>query len=124
MDVNGEGIFGSRPWKIYGEGPSTKAEIKSGGFNEDKRGDFTAEDVRFTTKGKNLYAFVQGWPKHEAVVKALGTESDQQPGRIAQVSLLGAQGPVKWTQTAEALKVQLPEEKISTIGLALKVEFA
>lgn len=124
MDVNGEGIFGSRPWKIYGEGPSTAVQIKAGNFNEDKRGDFTAEDVRFTTRGKTLYAFVQGWPQHEAIVKALGAESEQQPGRIAKVSLLGARGEVKWQQTAEALRVRVPEEKISEIGVTLKVEFA
>jgi alpha-L-fucosidase len=61
MEVNSEGIYSSRPWKIYGEGPSTQVVIKTGGFNEDKRGDFAAEDVRFTTKGSTLYAFVQGW---------------------------------------------------------------
>ena len=124
MDTNSEGIYGSRPWKIYGEGPSTKAEIKSGGFNEDKRSDFTAEDVRFTTKGTTLYAFVQGWPGKEAQVKSLGLDSATEPGKIQHVSLLGAKGEVKWTQESGALRVQMPEEKISDIGITLKVELA
>jgi alpha-L-fucosidase len=122
MDTNSEGIYSSRPWKIYGEGPSTKTEIKAGNFNEDKRGDFTAEDVRFTTKGSTVYAFVQGLPEREAVVKALGADSQQQPGRIQNVSILGAKGSVKWTQESGALKVQMPTEKISPIGITLKVE--
>jgi len=124
MDVNGEGIFASRPWKIYGEGPSTEIKLKSEGFNEDKRGDFTAQDVRFTTKGTTLYAFVQGVPHREAIVKALGYDSDQRPGKIQHVSLLGARNAVKWTQEAGALRVTLPEEKLSEIGITLKVEFA
>jgi len=122
MDTNSEGIYSSRPWKIYGEGPSTRAEIKAGNFNEDKRGDFIAEDVRFTTKGNAIYAFVQGVPEREAVVKALGADSPQQPGRIRNVTMLGAKGSVKWTQDAGALRVQMPEEKISPIGIVLKVE--
>jgi len=124
MEINSEGIYASRPWKIYGEGPSTQVAIKAGGFNEDKRGDFTAEDVRFTTKGSTLYAFVQGWPGKEAAVKALGSDSPQQPGKIQHVSVLGYKGSVKWSQESGALKVQMPEEKISDIGITLKVELA
>ena len=129
MNVNSEGIYGSRPWKIYGEGPSTDVTlIKTGNFNEDKRPDFTVEDVRFTTKGSTLYAFVQGWPGKEAHgnihIKALGIDSVQEPGKIQHVTLLGAKGQVKWTQEAASLKVHLPEEQISSIGIALKIEFA
>jgi alpha-L-fucosidase len=124
MAVNSEGIYATRPWKIYGEGPSTKVAIKAGGFNEDKRGDFTAEDVRFTTKGSTLYAFVLGWPEKEAVVRALAANSPQNPGRIHHVKLLGHNGPVKWRQDAEGLKVEMPAEKLSEIGITLKVELA
>ena len=65
MAVNSEGIYGTRPWKIYGEGPSTQAKIETGNFNEDKQKDLTAEDIRFTTKGSTLYAFVMGWPERK-----------------------------------------------------------
>jgi alpha-L-fucosidase len=124
MDVNSEGIYSTRPWKLYGEGPSTQVAIKAGNFNEDKRQDFTAEDVRFTTKGNTLYAFVQGWPKDEAVVKALGLASAQQPGKIQKVEVLGYKGNVTWEQEDAALKVQMPAEKLSDIGLTLKVQLA
>ena len=124
MEVNSEGIYSSRPWKIYGEGPSTEVAIKAGNFNEDKRHDFTAEDVRFTTKGNTLYAFVQGCPKDEAVVKALGLASPQQPGKIQKVEVLGYNGNVTWKQEDAALKVQMPAEKLSDIGLTLKVQLS
>jgi alpha-L-fucosidase len=124
MSVNGEGIYATRPWKIYGEGPSTKVELKSEGFNEDKRKDFTAEDVRFTAKGSTLYAFVMGWPEREAVVQALGANSPQNPGKIQRVQLLGYDGQLNWKQTDDALRVQMPAEKISAIAIALKIELA
>jgi len=124
MAVNSEGIYGSRPWKIYGEGPAAEVKIKAGNFNEDKRADFTAEDVRFTTKGSTLYAFVQGVPHHQAEVKALGLNSEQQPGKIGRVTMLGAKGPVEWRQDGDALKVQMPQEPVNEVGFALKVEFA
>jgi alpha-L-fucosidase len=111
MAVNSEGIYATRPWKIYGEGPSTKVKIKTGNFNEDKQKDLTAEDVRFTTKGSTLYAFVMGWPEKEAVVKALGLASPQLPARSSKVELLGYKGELKWKQDEAALKVRCPRRR-------------
>ncbi len=124
MDVNSEGIYATRPWKIYGEGPSTKVEIKAGNFNEDKQKDFTAEDVRFTTKGSTLYAFVMGWPQDAAVVQALGLASPQAPGKIQKVELLGYKGELKWKQDEASLRVAMPAEKFSDVAITLKVELA
>jgi alpha-L-fucosidase len=124
MQTNSEGIYFSRPWKIYGEGPSTRIDIKAGNFNEDKRSDFTAEDVRFTTKGSTIYAFVQGWPQKEASVEALGLASPQAPGKILNVKMLGYKGKLDWKQEDAALKVTMPAEKISDIGITLKVATA
>jgi alpha-L-fucosidase len=124
MTVNSEGIYSSRPWKIYGEGPSTKAKIETGNFNEDKQKDLTAEDVRFTVKNSTLYAFVMGRPEKQAVVQALGLASPQQPGTIRNVELLGYNGELKWKQNEAALTVAMPPETISAIGITLKVELA
>jgi alpha-L-fucosidase len=121
MTVNSEGIYSSRPWKLYGEGPSTKVAIESGNFNEDKTKDFTAEDVRFTAKDSTLYAFIMGWPGKAAVVNALGLASPQAPGKIHSVELLGYKGDLKWKQDESALSVEMPAEKISDIGITLKV---
>jgi alpha-L-fucosidase len=99
-------------------------KIVTGNFNEDKQSDLTAEDVRFTTKGSTLYAFVMGWPEKEALVKALGLASSQKPGKILKVELLGNKGDLDWKQDDAALKVQMPAEKISDIGITLKVELA
>ncbi|MDR3727237.1 MAG: alpha-L-fucosidase [Terracidiphilus sp.] len=124
MAVNSEGIYASRPWKIYGDGPSTKVKVQPGNFNEDKQKDLTAEDVRFTTKNSTLYAFVMGWPEKQAVLPALGLASAQLPGKIRKVELLGFKGELKWSQDEACLKVDMPAEKISDIGITLKMELA
>jgi alpha-L-fucosidase len=124
MQVNSEGIYATRPWKIYGEGPSTRVKIETGNFNEDKQKDLGAEDVRFTAKGSTLYAFVMGWPEKEAVVQALGLASPQAPGKILKVELLGSKGDVNWKQDESCLRVEMPAEKISNIGITLKVQLA
>ena len=124
MAVNSEGIYGSRPWTSYGEGPSTKVKIEGGSFNEDKRAGFTSEDVRFTTKGNALYAFVMGWPEKEAVVTSLGYGSAQNSGRIGSVKLVGHKGQVKWKQDESGLKVEMPAEKASGLGFSLKIDWA
>jgi alpha-L-fucosidase len=124
MAVNSEGIYSSRPWKIYGEGPSTKIKTDSGNFNEDKQKDLTAEDIRFTTKNSAVYAFVMGWPDQAVVVNALGLASPQNPGTIRNVELLGYKGLLKWKQDVAGLRVEMPLEKISDVGITLKAELA
>ena len=124
MQINSEGIYSTRPWKIYGEGPSTKVKIETGNFNEDDTKDLTTEDVRFTRKGDTVYAFVMGWPAQEAKVAALGIESPQQPGKILKVELLGHKGQLNWKQDNDALRVEMPAEKLSDIGITLKVSLA
>jgi alpha-L-fucosidase len=120
MAVNSEGIYSTRPWKIFGDGPALGDKGK-GRFNEQGRKALTAADVRFTTKGRAIYAFVMGWPEKEAVVKPLGTASAQAPGKVANVELLGHKGKVQWKQEAGGLKVQLPAEKPSDHAVTLKV---
>ncbi len=116
MAVNSEGIHGTRPWKVFGEGPGTELKAKAA-FNEDGRKDLTAEDVRFTTKGSTLYAFVMGWPQGEAVVRSV-----TQP--VESVELLGHTGPMRWTQGAAGLRVPMPPVQPSNHAVTLKITFS
>jgi alpha-L-fucosidase len=122
MAVNSEAIHGTRPWKIFGTGPST--QVSAGPMNERNRKPLTADDVRFTAKGKSLYAFVMGWPEKEAVLTPLGLSSPQAPGKIVNVELLGHQGRVPWQQDASGLRVQMPVEKPCDYAIALKATLA
>jgi alpha-L-fucosidase len=117
-----EGIYASKPWKIYGEGPSTKV-VAGGGFNEGKKPDLGDDDIRYTTKGPTLYAFVQGWPGTTMLLPALGTASAQSPAKVQAVALLGGASSLKFTQSPEGLRITLPEQRpaASDIGITLKV---
>jgi alpha-L-fucosidase len=117
--VNSEGIYGTRPWKTSGNLPAPADQQQ--GFNERNRKDLTANDVRFTTKGGTLYAFVMGWPEREAVVPTLALGGKLGVGKIRNVELLGHKGKVKFTQDETALKVELPGQKPSDYAIALKV---
>jgi alpha-L-fucosidase len=123
MEVNGEGIYGTRPWKIYGEGPATLQKVDPGNFNEDNQRDLTGEDIRFTKRGSTVYAFVMGKPKI-AVLNALGLRSPQNPGRIQRVQILGHESDVQLVQDDTSLRVNVPPGVASEIGLVLKVDLS
>ena len=128
MAVNSEAIYATRPWKIFGTGPlaeivkNDKPSTNSAQqFNESKRKELSYEDVRFTTKGKTLFAFFMGWPNASQVtIRALGTSSEQKTGEIESVELLGA-GKVNFTRDADGLKVTLPASKPSEHVCTLKI---
>ena len=113
MSVNSEGIYSTRPWKIFGGGPGTDASAQGGGgFNERARKQLVFEDVRFTKKGDTLYAFCMGVPQKEVTIKQLGLGGEQQAGKIRNVQLLGHKGKLQWKQDAQALTVQVPDVKL------------
>ncbi len=115
MPVGGEAIFGTRPWKIYGEGPS--GVTKSGNFNEGNLR-FTARDIRFTTKGETLYALALGWPDdRKLVIKSLAKPA----GTMSRVELLGGTGNLQWAQTEKNLVVTLPEKRPCEHVFVLKI---
>ena len=115
LKVNGEAIYGTRPYKVFGEGPFELP--KRGGFNDDQF-KFTAQDIRFTTKGDTLYAIALAWPEDgKLLVKSMVAPA----GKIDSVSLLGSAEKLVWRQTAEGLDVQLPPQSVSAFAAALKI---
>jgi alpha-L-fucosidase len=119
MSVNSEGIYATRPWKVFGEGPSTTVVPARGQFVT-----YTSEDVRFTAKGDTLYAFVLSWPEsRNATIKTLANNSPQIAGqKITDVSLLGHKGKLDWSQTADGLTVKLPEKAPSEYAVTLRIK--
>jgi alpha-L-fucosidase len=115
--VNGEAIYGTRPWLVYGEGP---ALIKGGAFKEDFN--FSAKDIRFTTKGKTLYAIALGWPADgKFVIRSLAKTGDGGVNAIQRVELLGHEGRLNFTQTADTLSVELPAGESNALTCALRI---
>ena len=125
MQTSSEGIFGSRPWRIYGEGPATLETPEAGEFGgarDVRKKPYSIEEVRFTTKGGALYAYLLA-PKPAAriTIKALAKGSPHTLGRGAtHVALLG-RGSLEWTQLERGLEVQLPERLPSTEAIGLRI---
>ncbi len=119
LDANGEAIFGTRPWKVYGEGPT---RVQSGGFTDTKRGAFTAQDIRFTARGDTLYATVLAWPADgRVVIRSLGNESGLYAREIDRVELIGAREPLEWSRGPAGLEVRLPEQRPGEHAFVVKV---
>ena len=122
MQVNGEAIYETRPWKVYGEGPNA---VKAGSFQGNSISKLGEKDVRFTrNKASNVvYAIVLGWPAEPIVVQSLGLSASTQPGRIAQVELIGTGERLNWKQTGDGLRVDLPRQYRPAVdyAAALKV---
>ena len=92
-------------------------------YNEANRVDFTADDMRFTTRGKTLYTFFMGWPEQpQLTIAPLATNRPYVAGKIQQVKLLGNGKKLSWKQDATGLTVQLPPEKPCDLACALKIE--
>jgi alpha-L-fucosidase len=122
MQVHGEAIYATRPWKVYGEGPST-TNIARGGFGgaRDVR-PYTAEDYRFVTKGDVLHVFMMGWPQGgKAVIKSLAAKSDKYPGEIARVEMIGSKDPLSFTRDENGLSISLPESAPNDIAIVFKI---
>ena len=125
MQVNGEAIYETRSWKVYGEGPDM---VKSGSFQGNSISKLGVKDIRFTRNKANtvIYAIALGLPAGEFVVQSLGAGNATQPGRIEHVQLLGTDERLKWKQMPDGLHVELPKSYKPTtdFAVALKASLA
>ena len=122
MDVNKESIFGTRPWKVFGEGPaSAGAALSAQGFNEGKGKPFTAEDIRFTAKGDALYAIALGSPTNSVSIHSLGKSANLLGRSVGNVELLGSPETIQWRQTADALVISQPKTKPNDFAVVFKI---
>lgn len=119
LQINGEAIYGTRPWTIFGEGPTQVAE---GAFTDTKRSAFTGQDIRFTQKGDALYAIVLAWPGEQAVIQSLGADKGLWEKPITQVELLGHNGSLTWQRDGGALTIQLPPQPPCDHAYTLKIQ--
>jgi alpha-L-fucosidase len=121
MQMNGEAIYDTRPWKLFGEGPEMPNGHSSQGQAARQLG---SEDIRFTRNkaGDVVYAIVMGWPGMETQIRALGTASPQAPGKVENVELSGYEGKIVFRQGASALHIELPAQRPCEYAIVLKVK--
>ena len=119
LNVNGEGIYGTRPWRIYGEGPT---KVAAGSFHDTDTANYTAEDFRFTTKGDVLYAIGLKWPTNEEIViHSLGQTLGTRP--VQTITLLGSDAKLQFEQRSDGLHVHLPAQPPAKYAYVLRMTF-
>jgi alpha-L-fucosidase len=120
LGINGEGIYGTRPWRVSCEGPTINAD---GSFAESKRKDYTSQDFRFTSKGDIVYAFCLDIPKEKKQgIQSLSLNA-QQNKKIKSVELLGSTEKLKWTQKKDILEIVVPKQISAQYALGYKISF-
>jgi len=115
LKINGEGIYGTRPWTKAAEG----SEIgTSGAFTDNVESLYTAQDIRFTKKDEALYAISLDWSNEGITVHSIDESL-----KVTNVSMLGSDEKLSWAQTEEGLNVVFPKEKPSEYAHVLKITF-
>jgi alpha-L-fucosidase len=122
LDVNGEAIYATRPWKVFGEGPVVEdaaVHLGTGEVIEKKVRPLGAEDIRFTASkdGRKLYAIVCGQPAQAVRLHSLGTAA----GRIENVELLGDSGKTAWKQDDAGLSIEPASKWPSPYAVAYRI---
>ncbi len=127
LEVHGEAIFETTPWRVFGEGPTQMA--KAGPFSEQQEVTYTGRDIRYTAKGDSLYAICLGWPGEEVRLTALSSAMADRhadpfvyPDEVSGVSMLGSDQPLTWRQDPDALTIRCPEQRPSEDAVVCKIE--
>ncbi len=131
LRVNGEAVYGTRPWHIFGEGPT---EVVSVSFADTKRQRFTAKDIRFTSRRSlyaaratsHLYATALAIPNDRRLrITLLASGSEHLPEEIEAVTLVtGVRDdapPVPFRRDGHALEVELPPDLPSDHAVSLRI---
>ena len=113
--VASEGVYGTRPWRVFGEGDS---RVVIDGFRESQVA-WGSSDWRFTCKGSDVYCFMMHAPDDRVAVVKSFTESD----KITKVTLLGY-GGVSFAQSFGKLTVRLPDTLPTKYTNCLKITLA
>jgi alpha-L-fucosidase len=126
LEVNGEAIYGTMPWFIYGEGPTT---MEGGAYTEFEEKDiveYTGQDIRFTIRDNVLYAICLDWPSKEVTIHSLKrleeelsiywTEED-----IRSIRMLGIDRELEWSFNEDGLTIQTPDRQPCEHAFAFKI---
>ncbi len=118
LAVNGEAIYGTRPWTVFGEGPT---QVIEGSFKDTERQPFTSQDIRFTTRENTLYAICLDWPEGSVTITSLGEDSPLKMDMIADIHLLGSPTALAWSQGSNGLTIRTPLERPCDHAYSFKI---
>lgn len=118
MEINSEGIYATRPWKVFGEGPDAEAVValNAQGFNEGRINNFSEKDVRYTSKGNVVYAYVMGVHENAITLKSFGKDD-----KVKSVTCLGSKEKMQWKKNADGLIIQPMKTKSIVAPICYKI---
>ena len=108
LKVNGEAIYATRPWHLFGEGPTSQPEGNFENHKEFMKLKYSAQDIRYTSKGNNVYAMTLGTPEAGATILMKGFAKAAWTGKVKNVGVLGTNQKIEWQLTDEGLWVTVP----------------
>ena len=120
LRANGEAIYGTRPFRTYGEGPK---RLTSSGHFVEMSGEYTSENIRFTQKGDTVFAIQLGWPGSgkRVQIKSLGRAS--LVGRmITGVSIVDSPESIQWKLEDDALLITVPSVAPNNFAICYRIE--
>jgi len=121
LKLNGEGIYETRPFGVYGEGPT---RIRAGGHKvEAQKIVYTENDIRFTRKGDDtVFAFAMAPPTKDIRIATLGKNMTALSGPISKITMLGSEEPIRWEHRDDALIIRKPARFPSDMAVGFKLE--
>jgi alpha-L-fucosidase len=117
MRIASEAIYDTRPWKKFGEGPSTHRITNPRGPGRP----LTPQDIRYTTKNNRLYIFCMGPQEKGLELPSLGTSAALWTAKIQNIRLLGSDEKLTWSQEAGAVKIGRPAFQPSNFAIVFEV---
>ena len=120
LERNGEAVYATRPWKIYGEGPT---KVAAGNHSEVYNPDHVATDFRFTTKGNNMYAISLAWPENGVFnIRSQANGNPYEMRSIKSVEFVSG-GKIRWEQSDSGLEIQALDGKPCEAAYAFRIRF-
>jgi alpha-L-fucosidase len=121
MNINKESIYDTRPWIVFGEGPSAgiKNPVNAQGFNEGKI-KYHAADIRFNQKGEFLFATTLGVPEAKTVIRYLG--KNKKNGTVKKVEVIGSKERISWQQSGDSLIIEKPNTIPNELAVVFKIQ--
>jgi alpha-L-fucosidase len=118
----GEAIYDTRPWHTYGEGPTRLIGGRFGGVTD--AAGYTPEDIRYTTKGKTIYAIALGSPQTGAKIAMTSFAATKLADavKVSRVTVVGSNEPLEFEQSEEGLTVSMPNRRMDDLAVVLKIE--
>ena len=121
LKVNGEAIYATRPWHIWGEGPTSQPEGDFENHKEFMKLKYSADDIRYTAKGNVVYAMTLGTPEAGKKILLKGFANNSHSDKVKKVSVLGTNQIIEWKQTIDGLQVKVPILS-GDVAVAFKIE--